>query len=60
MLDEEIKLTAEDIAAIKEADEQMDRGEHVNFDEFAAEMRKKFENESPSDQHANRFTPRAS
>jgi Arc/MetJ-type ribon-helix-helix transcriptional regulator len=44
MMDErdEITLTAEDLAAIKRSDEQIERGEYVEFDEFAARMRKKY------------------
>lgn len=33
-------LTDEDIAAIKEADEQFDRGEFVDFKDFTAEFRR--------------------
>lgn len=36
------RLTDEDIEAIKESDAQIDRGECVDFDTFAAEMRKKY------------------
>jgi Arc/MetJ-type ribon-helix-helix transcriptional regulator len=32
----------EDIAAINEAEAQIDRGEFVEFSQFAADMRKKF------------------
>jgi Arc/MetJ-type ribon-helix-helix transcriptional regulator len=39
---EEVELTEEDIEAIKEADEQIDRGEYIEFQEFAARMRKKY------------------
>ncbi len=35
-------LTDEDVRAIAEADAAIDRGEHVDFDTFAAEMRKKY------------------
>lgn len=45
--DEEIGLTPEDIEAIEEADAAMDRGEFVDFDTFAAEMRKKYCGERP-------------
>ena len=38
-------LSDEDIAAIAESDAQIDRGECVEFDSFAAEMRKKYCNE---------------
>lgn len=41
-LEPEDALTDEDLAAIKESDEQFDRGEYVDFDAFAAEMRKKY------------------
>ena len=34
-------LDAETIAAINRAEEQIDRGEGIDFDEFAAEMRRK-------------------
>ena len=36
------KLTEADVAAIDEADAEYDRGEYVDFDTFAAEMRKKY------------------
>ena len=39
---EEFELTDEDVDAINEADDQIGRGEFVEFDTFAAEMRKKF------------------
>jgi len=35
-------LTDEDMAAIAESDAQIDRGECIDFDIFAAEMRKKY------------------
>lgn len=35
-------LTDEDVEAINVAEDEMDRGECVSFDEFAAEMRKKY------------------
>jgi Arc/MetJ-type ribon-helix-helix transcriptional regulator len=41
MMEEKVVLTDEDIAAIKEADEQFERGEYVEFQQFAQEMRKK-------------------
>ena len=41
MMDEEVTLTAEDVSAIAESDAQVERGEFVDFDSFAAEMRKK-------------------
>ena len=40
--DNGIALTDEDVDAINEAEAQIDRGEFVDFDTFAAEMRKKF------------------
>ena len=42
MMDDERTLTEQDIRAIDAADEQIDRGEFVEFDSFAAEMRKKY------------------
>jgi Arc/MetJ-type ribon-helix-helix transcriptional regulator len=42
MMDEEVALTDEDVAAINESEEQIDRGEFVDFKEFAAQMRKKY------------------
>src|SRR5580658_10356359 len=41
MLDDRA-LTADDVAAIREAEQRMDRGEFVDFDVFAQEMRKKY------------------
>ena len=35
-------LTGEDVDAINESEAQIDRGEHVEFDALAAEMRKKY------------------
>jgi hypothetical protein len=37
-----VELTAEDVVAIKESDAQIDRGESVEFDAFAAEMRETY------------------
>jgi Arc/MetJ-type ribon-helix-helix transcriptional regulator len=42
MMEEEIVLTTEDREEIKAAEEEIDRGEYVEFSEFAAKMRKKF------------------
>jgi Arc/MetJ-type ribon-helix-helix transcriptional regulator len=42
MMEEEIALSNEDMAAIRESDEQIDRGKSVDFDTFAAEVRKKY------------------
>ena len=39
---EEFALDEEDVAAIIESEEQIDRGEFVEFETFAAEMRKKY------------------
>jgi hypothetical protein len=39
---EGFELTDEDAEAINEAEDQIDRGDFVEFDTFAAEMRKKF------------------
>jgi Arc/MetJ-type ribon-helix-helix transcriptional regulator len=39
---EEFALDDEDVAAIIESEEQIDRGEFVEFETFAAEMRKKY------------------
>jgi Arc/MetJ-type ribon-helix-helix transcriptional regulator len=38
----DVVLSDEDLAAIREADAQFERGEVVDFDSFAAEMRKKY------------------
>lgn len=35
-------LTDEDVREIELASEEMDRGEYIDFDVFAAEMRKKY------------------
>jgi Arc/MetJ-type ribon-helix-helix transcriptional regulator len=37
----QFELTDEDVEAINEAEDQIDRGEFVDFDTFAAEMRKR-------------------
>jgi Arc/MetJ-type ribon-helix-helix transcriptional regulator len=42
MMVDEKTLTAEDIAAINQAEAEMDQGKFVDFDVFAAEMRKKY------------------
>jgi Arc/MetJ-type ribon-helix-helix transcriptional regulator len=42
MLEREYELDDETAAAINRAEEQIDRGEGIDFKEFAAEMRKKF------------------
>ncbi len=42
MMEEDVALTDEDMAAIKESDEQIDRGECVDFDTFAAAARKQY------------------
>ena len=39
MMDQEPELTEEDVAAINAADEEIDRGEYVEFDNFASAMR---------------------
>ena len=39
MMEEELTLTEGDVAAINEAEIAMDRGEHIDFDAFAREMR---------------------
>ena len=38
---EQFELTDKDVEAINEAEDQIDRGEFVDFDTFAAEMRKR-------------------
>jgi predicted transcriptional regulator len=43
MMDEEVTLTDEDVAAINEAEAEIDRGEYVDLQEFAAQMRKRYE-----------------
>jgi putative addiction module CopG family antidote len=40
--DESVELTGEGIEAINEAEAQIDRGEFVDLDTFAAEMRTKY------------------
>ena len=42
MLDSEDDLDDETVAAINRAEEQIERGEGIDFKQFAAEMRKKF------------------
>jgi Arc/MetJ-type ribon-helix-helix transcriptional regulator len=42
MMEEDLRLTDADADAIAEADAQIDRGEVVDFDAFAAEMRREF------------------
>ena len=42
MMEEEISLTAEDLAEIKRGDEEIERGEFVEYRDFAARMRKQF------------------
>jgi Arc/MetJ-type ribon-helix-helix transcriptional regulator len=42
MMDEEILLTDDDLAQIEEGDKAIDRGEFVEFDEFASRMRTKY------------------
>ena len=39
---EDLELTDEDVAVIQESTQQIERGEYVEFDAFAAEMRKKY------------------
>jgi Arc/MetJ-type ribon-helix-helix transcriptional regulator len=38
---DEFELSDEDVEAINEAEDQIDRGETVDFDTFAAELRKR-------------------
>jgi Arc/MetJ-type ribon-helix-helix transcriptional regulator len=38
---DEFELSDEDVEAINEAEDQIDRGETVDFDTFAADMRKR-------------------
>jgi len=40
MMDEEVMLTHDDVTAIIAAEDQIDRGESIDFDEFAARIRK--------------------
>ena len=42
MMQEECSLTDADVDALNEAESQIDRGEFVEFDEFAAKMRQKY------------------
>ena len=42
MMDEEIVLTEQDIRAIEESEKEIDRGEYIDFDTFAADMRKRY------------------
>ncbi len=42
MMESEECLSAEDIRAIRLSDQQIDRGEFVEFDEFAAQMRDRY------------------
>ena len=41
MLEDELELDYETVAAINRAEEQIDRGGGIDFDEFAADMRKR-------------------
>ena len=41
MLEDELELDDETVAAINRAEEQIDQGEGIDFDEFAADMRKR-------------------
>lgn len=41
MMEQEHSLTDEDVKAINAAEEEIDRGDFVDFDVFAAEMRRK-------------------
>jgi Arc/MetJ-type ribon-helix-helix transcriptional regulator len=41
MADDEFDLDGETVAAIKEAEEQIEKGEYVSLDELVAEMRRK-------------------
>jgi len=42
MSDPDIELDEQTVAAINRAEEQFDRGEGIDFDQFAAEMRRKY------------------
>ena len=42
MMEDEETLTEDDLRAIEESEAQIDRGEYVEFDAFAADMRKKY------------------
>jgi Arc/MetJ-type ribon-helix-helix transcriptional regulator len=42
MMEEQISLTSEDIEEIGKADEEIERGEFIEYSEFAAKMREKF------------------
>ena len=42
MMEEEIALTDEDLAEIKRGDEEIERGEFVEYSDFAARVRKQF------------------
>lgn len=42
MMEEEVALTDEDLAEMELSQEQVDRGETVEFSDFAARMRHKF------------------
>ena len=43
MMEEDLALTEEDAAAIVEADEQIEHGECVDFDQFARDVRRKYQ-----------------
>ncbi|HEX3357175.1 MAG TPA: hypothetical protein VHS31_09405 [Tepidisphaeraceae bacterium] len=43
MMEDTTSLMPEDIAEIEEGDKEIDRGEFVDFGEFAARMRAKFD-----------------
>jgi Arc/MetJ-type ribon-helix-helix transcriptional regulator len=42
MMEEDLSLSDEDIVAIKLAEEQFDRGEGIDFEQFEAELKKKY------------------
>ena len=42
MMQEKVDMTDEDVDAIVQAEDQIDRGESVDFDSFTAKMRRKF------------------
>ena len=41
MMQNEVVLTEDDLRAIEESDQQIGRGEAIDFEDFAAQMRKK-------------------
>jgi Arc/MetJ-type ribon-helix-helix transcriptional regulator len=48
MMEEDVVLSVDDVAAIKEADAEFDRGEFIDFDDLAARARRKHVGTDPA------------